>query len=251
VPAVARHRRSGACAVEGLSRALAERVDETLASEAAYLGAIEIRPKPVHWVLYDQSLVPVFRVVGDELRMFYAKDEYEAGGDRDDVMFSHWGDSRTIAATISSGSRSLSVSRINVARGIAIQAGLLLVGRSGKEASRMGRIPGVIFELPQDSDLVPETCVLLRTRPLRLEHLEGDVATAVGAQPHDSVAPLAQLAKDRPSVNGLRGFVRHVLLSFPEAFQVPRRNRPSPALPERKGPAQQGLCIWAVLGSNQ
>jgi hypothetical protein len=77
--------------LEGLTRRNADQIDNELRTEPSYFGALEVKPaNPAHWVLYDQSLIPLFRIVGDELRMFYAKDEYEAGGDRDDWMFEEY-----------------------------------------------------------------------------------------------------------------------------------------------------------------
>src|SRR5262249_45374547 len=62
-----------------------------LIEQTSYLGALEVTAaNPAHWVVYDQSLIRMFRIVGDELRMFYAKADYEGGADRDEGMFEHW-----------------------------------------------------------------------------------------------------------------------------------------------------------------
>jgi hypothetical protein len=77
--------------VEGLPCGSASTIDRTLQADPTFFGSLEVTPAtPVHWVMYDQSLIPVFRIVGDELRMFYEKESYEAGGDRDNGMFEHW-----------------------------------------------------------------------------------------------------------------------------------------------------------------
>jgi hypothetical protein len=89
---VAAHR-VHAFSIEGLTRSTAERLDRALAEEPSFLVSVEVTASPIHWIIYDQSLIPKFRIVRDELRMFYEKEEYEAGGDRDNVMFDEWGSS--------------------------------------------------------------------------------------------------------------------------------------------------------------
>ncbi|MDQ5819885.1 MAG: hypothetical protein M3540_00395 [Actinomycetota bacterium] len=79
-------------AVEDLAGASAEAVDAALGEDSSFLGSLEVlRGNPLHAVLYHQSLIPMFRIVGDELRVFYEQSAYEAGAaDRDEVMFEHW-----------------------------------------------------------------------------------------------------------------------------------------------------------------
>src|SRR5581483_306737 len=47
-----------------------------------YLGAIEVDPaNRLHWALYHQSLVPRYRYVDGEMRLFYRAFEEQEGGD--------------------------------------------------------------------------------------------------------------------------------------------------------------------------
>ena len=58
--------------VEGIGRQLRDYLDDRLTMNNTYLGAIQINPtNPLHWMLYIHHLLPGFRVVGDELRLFY------------------------------------------------------------------------------------------------------------------------------------------------------------------------------------
>jgi hypothetical protein len=77
--------------VEGLLRQDAEAVEIELRGDG-YFGALDDRPRnPVHWLLYDQSLIRKFRVVGDELRLFYdATLEEVDPGSRDEGSFAEW-----------------------------------------------------------------------------------------------------------------------------------------------------------------
>src|SRR5438445_2332209 len=86
--------------VEGLMRQDAEAVEIELRGDG-YFGALDVRPRnPVHWLLYDQSLIRKFRVVGDELRLFYdATLEEVDPGSRDEGSFEEWRQ-RAIFATV-------------------------------------------------------------------------------------------------------------------------------------------------------
>jgi hypothetical protein len=73
-------------AVEGLSTRLQDAVDAELRRSGDYLGAIEIDPaNQVHWALYRQRLVPRYRYVNGEIRLFYRKFEEDAGADAKDI----------------------------------------------------------------------------------------------------------------------------------------------------------------------
>lgn len=74
-------------AVEGLSDKLQDHVDAQLRRRhSAYLGAIEIDPgNRVHWALYRQRLIPRYRYVNGEIRIYYRKFEELAGADVKDI----------------------------------------------------------------------------------------------------------------------------------------------------------------------
>jgi hypothetical protein len=73
-------------AVQGLSDKLQDHVDAALRRNGAYLGAIEIDPgNRVHWGLYRRSLIPRYRYVDGEIRIYYRKFEEEAGADVKDT----------------------------------------------------------------------------------------------------------------------------------------------------------------------
>lgn len=71
---------------EGMPRKLRDHLHKSLCGEEAYLGALQIHEAiPIHWVLYGESLIPAYRIVGSTLRKFY----YE-GEDRDEGLVEHW-----------------------------------------------------------------------------------------------------------------------------------------------------------------
>jgi hypothetical protein len=78
-------------AVEGLAPRDATKLDRTLRSKNdGYVGALQIHlANSLHWGLYEASLVPYYRVVGEELRMLHTSLDLDPEG-RDDGMFAHW-----------------------------------------------------------------------------------------------------------------------------------------------------------------
>ncbi len=73
-------------AAEGLTEKLQDHLDARFGRRADYLGAIEIDPaNQVHWALYKQSLVPRYRFVNGEIRIFYRKFEEAEGADAKDT----------------------------------------------------------------------------------------------------------------------------------------------------------------------
>ena len=73
-------------AVEGLGIKGQDYLDSRLRRDHAYLGAMEINPaNRVHRQLYRASLVPRYRYLNRDVRLFYRKFEYDAGGDVKDL----------------------------------------------------------------------------------------------------------------------------------------------------------------------
>jgi hypothetical protein len=73
-------------AVRGLSDEVQDHADAQLRRHSAYLGAIEIDPGTrIHWRLYRRGLVPRYRYVDGEIRIFYPKFEELEGADVRDV----------------------------------------------------------------------------------------------------------------------------------------------------------------------
>ncbi len=69
--------------VDGLIPPDAREVHRLLTTTTGYLGAIEALPaEQIGWAIYDNSLPARYRIVGKELRVFYMKAEFDAGGDR-------------------------------------------------------------------------------------------------------------------------------------------------------------------------
>ncbi|MHB8158187.1 MAG: hypothetical protein ACYDEQ_12460, partial [Desulfocucumaceae bacterium] len=69
-------------AIEGISTRLKDYLHEALLNDETYLGAQQIHEaNPVHWVLYSASLIPSYRLVGTNLRLFYSTGQ----GDEKDV----------------------------------------------------------------------------------------------------------------------------------------------------------------------
>jgi len=73
-------------AAQGLSENAQDYVDAQLRRQTAYLGAIEIDPENrIHWTLYRRSLIPRYRYVDGEIRIFYPKFEEREGADVKDT----------------------------------------------------------------------------------------------------------------------------------------------------------------------
>ncbi|MFZ5648689.1 MAG: hypothetical protein ACOY30_13835 [Bacillota bacterium] len=82
-------------AFEGMSARLRDTMHDALLNDETYLGAQQIHEaNPVHWVLYGASLLPSYRIVGPNLRLFYSlghgdeKDEGLAEDFRAELPFS-------------------------------------------------------------------------------------------------------------------------------------------------------------------
>lgn len=82
-------------AFEGMSARLRDTLHEVLLNDDTYLGGQQVHEaNPVHWVLYGASLLPSYRIVGSNLRLFYSighgdeKDEGLAEDFRVDLPFS-------------------------------------------------------------------------------------------------------------------------------------------------------------------
>ncbi len=82
-------------AFEGMGSRLRDRLHEALLNDETYLGAQQIHEaNPVHWVLYGASLVPLYRITGRDLRLFYSigsddqRDQALAVNFREDLPFS-------------------------------------------------------------------------------------------------------------------------------------------------------------------
>ena len=73
-------------AVQGLSDKLQDIVDAGLRRSSDYLGAIEIVPgNRIHWALYRRSLIPRYRYVDGEIRIYSRKFEELGGADVKDT----------------------------------------------------------------------------------------------------------------------------------------------------------------------
>ncbi|MCL6612035.1 MAG: hypothetical protein K6T66_10910 [Peptococcaceae bacterium] len=82
-------------AFEGMGSRLRDVLHEALLNDETYIGAQQIHEaNPVHWVLYGASLIPLYRITGRDLRLFYSigsDDEWDqalAVNFRDDLPFS-------------------------------------------------------------------------------------------------------------------------------------------------------------------
>jgi hypothetical protein len=72
--------------IDGLVPADSREIHRLLTRTVGYLGAIEALPsEEACWALYDNSLPARYRIVGNEMRVFYKKAEYEAGADRNEM----------------------------------------------------------------------------------------------------------------------------------------------------------------------
>lgn len=83
-------------AFEGMGSRLRDKLHEALLNDDTYLGAQQIHEaNPVHWVLYGASVIPLYRITGTNLRLFYSlgsddeKDKALAVNFRNDVPFSN------------------------------------------------------------------------------------------------------------------------------------------------------------------
>jgi len=73
-------------AAEGLIRSVGEYLDHQLRRHSSYLGCLEIDPaNRVHWVLYTQKLIPRYRYLDGEIRLFYREFEEREGADTKDL----------------------------------------------------------------------------------------------------------------------------------------------------------------------
>lgn len=80
--------------ISGLIPSDSREIHCKLANTVGYLGAIESIPsEKICWALYDNSLPARYRIIGEELRVFYRKIEYEAGADRDEMSMRAFSDS--------------------------------------------------------------------------------------------------------------------------------------------------------------
>jgi hypothetical protein len=76
--------------VRGLLAKDSRAIDEALRASTGYLGAIQVQPGELSWLLYDSSLPPVYRVVGNELRIIYHDYQVQVEDDRDHEQFNAW-----------------------------------------------------------------------------------------------------------------------------------------------------------------
>jgi len=73
--------------VEGLSRKLQDYLDNQLSRDSSYLGAIEVDPaNRVQWMLYRCSLIPGYRYVDGEIRLFHREFEEREGAQTKDTV---------------------------------------------------------------------------------------------------------------------------------------------------------------------
>ena len=77
------HRKIFTLAFEGMSARIRDMLHEVLLNDETYLGGQQVHEaNPVHWVLYGASLIPSYRIVGSNLRLFYSSghgDEKDQG----------------------------------------------------------------------------------------------------------------------------------------------------------------------------
>lgn len=72
--------------INGLVPPDSREIHRLLTGTVGYLGAIEALPsEEICWALYDNSLPARYRIIGNELRVFYREAEYVAGADRDEM----------------------------------------------------------------------------------------------------------------------------------------------------------------------
>jgi hypothetical protein len=80
-------------AIEGLSGQSRDHLLKRLKEEKSYLGSLQIYgANVIHWDLYQQSLIPRYRYINRDLRIFYSKDDDIDGGDddKDDGLEHYW-----------------------------------------------------------------------------------------------------------------------------------------------------------------
>jgi len=76
--------------VRGLLAKDSRSIDAALRESSGYLGAIQVQPGELCWLLYDSSLPPIYRILGDELRMIYHDYQAQIEDDRDHAQFDKW-----------------------------------------------------------------------------------------------------------------------------------------------------------------
>jgi hypothetical protein len=80
--------------ISGLTPRDSREIHRLLTDATGYLGAIETIPaEKVCWALYDNSLPARYRIISDELRLFYRHAEYQAGADRNEMLMTVFRDS--------------------------------------------------------------------------------------------------------------------------------------------------------------
>jgi hypothetical protein len=73
---------------EGIGNKICDVLHTTLEDNEAYLGALQVHEaNPIHWILYGASLIPSYRLLGKELRLFCPVGNKDA---RDEGMAEHW-----------------------------------------------------------------------------------------------------------------------------------------------------------------
>ena len=73
---------------EGMGSKIRDVLHKDLERNEAYLGAQQVHEaNPIHWILYGASLVPSYRLLGKELRLFYSMGVEDT---RDESMVEHW-----------------------------------------------------------------------------------------------------------------------------------------------------------------
>jgi hypothetical protein len=78
-------------ALEGLNFRLRDILFSSLKEEDSYLGAIQIYgANKVHWDLYNQSLIPQYRYIDKELRIFYSSFDEDYEENKDSDLKAHW-----------------------------------------------------------------------------------------------------------------------------------------------------------------
>lgn len=86
--------------VRGLLAKDSRSIDGALRESSGYLGAIQVQPGELSWLLYDSSLPPLYRILGEELRVIYYDYQVQVEDDRDHAQFDEWRQSGIFAAVI-------------------------------------------------------------------------------------------------------------------------------------------------------
>jgi hypothetical protein len=80
--------------VDGLIAVEARNIHRSLKEETGYLGALEVTTNnPLSWVLYVHNMIAGYRIVRDELRVFYRDYELQVEDNRDHVEFDEFEES--------------------------------------------------------------------------------------------------------------------------------------------------------------